>query len=78
MSRAKRIMVQGAMSGAGKSPPCAASFKLFIFKYARRSTTFRRVFSPCSDGCLAFPCRHGSKTTSFPSDFRIMVTFSPS
>ena len=29
-------------------------------------------------GCLALPYRHGSKTTSFPSDFRIMVTFSPS
>ena len=35
-------------------------------------------FSPCSDGYLAPPYRHGSKTTSFPSDFRIMVTFSPS
>ncbi len=35
-------------------------------------------FSPCSDGCMAFPYRHGSKITSFPSDFRIMVTFSPS
>ncbi len=39
--------------------------------------TSAALFSPCSDGCSALPCRHGSKTTSFPSDFRIMVTFSP-
>ena len=56
---------------------------LTIFKQALRNSISHHqpsaaLFSPCSDGCLALPYRHGSKTTSFPSNFRIMATFSPS
>jgi len=37
---------------------------------------FCRAFPPCSEGYLALLYYHGSKITSVPSDFRIIVTFS--